>query len=123
MNPNISDDQRLPNHSDFRGVFEKYVRDIRSRLNVTRGKIVDHDGNENLPQIEWNGAPVEIMYIDCGRTFQVNEAWYRIFSPSLIPGMSLLIMQDWRTNRERPRLAYNETNWFTAAHPELEIIH
>jgi len=29
----------------------------------------------------------------------------------------------WRTHSERPRLVYNQTLWFTAAHPELEIIH
>jgi len=89
---------------------------------VTRGKIADYDGNQKLPQIEWSGAPIEIIYVDCGRTSQVNEAWYRVFSPSLIPDISLLIMQDWRTHRERPRLSYNETYWFTAAHPELEIV-
>ena len=123
MNRHIADDEQLPNHSDFRHLFEKYVGNIRQRLNVTQGKIVDYEGNENLPQIDWSGAPIEIMYIDCGRTFEVNEAWYRIFSPGLVPDMSLLIMQDWRTHRERPRLAYNETHWFTAAHPELEIVH
>ena len=123
MNRHIADGEQLPNHSDFRHLFEKYVRDIRQRLDVNQGKIVDYDGNKNLPQIDWNGAPIEIMYIDCGRTLQVNEAWYRIFSPGLIPGVSLLIMQDWRTHRERPRLSYNETYWFTAARPELEIVH
>lgn len=52
---------------------------------------------------------MEIMYIDCGRTMQGNEAWYRIFSEGLIPDLSMIIMQDWRTPRERPRLSYNET--------------
>jgi len=123
MNLHIGDREQLPNHADFRSLFEKYVEGIRVRLNVTRGKIADYDGNQKLPQIEWSGAPIEIMYVDCGRTSQVNEAWYRVFSPSLIPDISLLIMQDWRTHRERPRLSYNETYWFTAAHPELEIVH
>lgn len=123
MNRHIGDREQLPNHADFRHLFEKYAHGIRQRLAVTRGKIVDYDGNQELAQISWSGAPIEIMYIDCGRTLQVNEAWYRIFSPGLIPDISLLIMQDWRTHRERPRLSYNETYWFTAAHPELEIVH
>ena len=123
MNRHIGDHEQLPNHADFRHLFEKYVQGIRHRLSVTQGKIVDYDGNQELPQISWSGAPIEIMYIDCGRTLQVNEAWYRIFSQNLIPHISLLIMQDWRTHRERPRLSYNETYWFTAAHPELEIVH
>jgi hypothetical protein len=105
MNGHIGDHEQLPNHADFRHLFEKYVQGIRRRLSVTQGKIVDYEGNQDLPQIAWSGAPIEIMYIDCGRTLQVNEASYRIFSPSLIPDISLLILQDWRTHRDRPRLS------------------
>ena len=74
-------------------------------------------------QIEWDSRPIEIMYIDCGRTAQVNEGWFKVFSPRFIPDVTLLIMQDWRTHRERPRLNYNEMLRFTAAHPEMELIH
>lgn len=123
MNPYVGSSEHLPDHADFRHLFETYVEPVRQRLNVTQGKIVDYDGNAAHSQIGWSGAPIEIMYIDCGRTRLVNEAWYRIFSPGLIPDVSLLVMQDWRTHRERPRVSYNETYWFTAAHPELEIIH
>ena len=115
--------QRLPNHANFRDLFEKYAEDVLPRLNVTRARITDYDGNETLPRIQWNGDPVEMMYIDCGRTVQANEGWFEIFSPSLIPDVSLLIMQDWRLHRERPRQSYNQTLWFTAAHPELQLIH
>jgi hypothetical protein len=123
MNRHAPEAERLPDHADFRHLFEKYVREERSRLNVVRAKIADYDGNESLPIIRWDNNPVEIMYIDCGRTFHVNESWYKVFSPSLIPDVSLLIMQDWRLHRERPRSGYNETLWFTTAHPELEIVH
>jgi hypothetical protein len=37
--------------------------------------------------------------------------------------MTLLIMQDWRAHRERPRLSYNQTMWFTTGPPEMELIH
>jgi hypothetical protein len=115
--------QRLPNHADFRHLFEKYAEDVLPRLNVTRARIADYDGNETLPRIHWNGGPIEMMYIDCGRTVQANEGWFEVFSPSFIPDVSLLIMQDWRLHRERPRQSYNQTLWFTAAHPELELVH
>lgn len=123
MDPYVGSSERLPNHADFRHLFETYVAPVRERLNVTQGKIVDYDGNAARSQIGWSGASIEIMYVDCGLTRLVNEAWYRILSPCLIPNVSLLVMQDWRTHRERPRLSYNETYWFTGAHPELEIIH
>jgi hypothetical protein len=115
--------KRPPNHTSFRHLFEKYVQDVLPRLNVIRARIVDYEGNESLPRIQWDRAPVEMMYIDCGRTSQVNEGWFEVFSPSFIPDVSLLIMQDWRTHRERPRKPYNQTLWFTAAHPELQLIH
>jgi hypothetical protein len=111
------------NHASFRQLFDQRATDISEFLDVNQGKLSDHDGNESLPLIRWSGGPIEIMYIDCGRTYCANAGWFDIFSPSLLPGVSLLIMQDWRTHRERPRLSYNETLWFTKAHPELELVH
>ena len=58
----------------------------------------------SLTRVHWDRAPIEIMYIDCGRTLQANEGWFEVFSSSFIPDVSLLILQDWRTHRERPRL-------------------
>jgi hypothetical protein len=63
------------------------------------------------------------MYIDCERTLQANEGWFEIFSPSFMPDVTLLIIQDWGLHRERPRQSYNQTLWFTEAHPELELVH
>jgi hypothetical protein len=114
---------RPPNHADFRPIFELFVQDILPDLTVKRARIADYDGNEHLTRIKWDGRPIEMMYIDCGRTTQVNEGWFEIFSPSFIPDVTLLILQDWRTHRERPRSPYNQTLSFTNAHPEIELIH
>jgi hypothetical protein len=92
-------------------------------LNVSTARIVNYEGNEHLPRISWNGQPVEIMYIDRGRTAKVNEAWFEVFSESFITDVTLLLLRDWGTHRERPRLSYNETLLFTNAYPELELIH
>jgi hypothetical protein len=123
MNQHVAEHERLANHADFRRFFDLHVKDIQSCLIVSTAKIVDYEGNEHLPRIKWSGQPIEIMYIDCGRTFEVNEAWFEVFSECFIPGVTLLVMQDWGTHRERPRLSYNETLLFTNAHPELELIH
>jgi hypothetical protein len=90
---------------------------------VSTAQIVGDDGNEHLAQLVWNAERVEVMYIDCGRTCEVNEAWYKIFSSNFIPGMTLLIMQDWGLRRERPRREYNQTLRFTNAHPEMKLVH
>ena len=123
MNPHAPEHQRFLNNEDFRPLFEKFVSDILPDLIISKNKICDYEGNEHLPKIKWDGQPIEIMYIDCGRTLQVNKSWFEVFSPSFIPDVTLLIMQDWRTHRERPRLSYNETMRFTAAHSEMELIH
>jgi len=123
MDKSAPNDKRLPNHACFRHLFEQAVYPVASRLKVTKAKIVDYDGNEALPRIEWAGSPIEMMYIDCGRTLEVNEGWFKIFAPSFVPDVTLLIMEDWRTHRGRPRLWYNQTLWFTEAHPEMKLVH
>jgi hypothetical protein len=123
MDPYAPQHLRPPNHADFRPIFEEFVQGILADLTVKRARIADSDGNEHLPRIEWDGRPIEIMYIDCGRTTEVNEGWFEVFSSRFIPDMTLLIMQDWRTHRERPRLSYNQTLWFTISHPEMELVH
>jgi hypothetical protein len=123
MNQYVSEDLRRPNHASFRDIFESFVGDDRDHLQVSTAKIVDYEGNEHLPNIAWSARPIEIMYIDCGRTFEVNERWFRVFSPSFIPDVTLLVMQDWGTHRERPRMPFNQTLQFTKAHREMEILH
>jgi hypothetical protein len=123
MDRHTPEQLRLPNHSDFRALFESFVKDIQTDLIISTARIADYDGNEHLPRIAWNDQPIEIMYIDCGRTIQVNEGWFEVFSQSFIPDVTLLVMQDWRSHRERPRLSYNQTLWFTTSHPESELIH
>ncbi len=123
MDPYVSEQDKVTNHADFRPIFEKYTQELHSRLSVSRARISDYDGNEAVPRIHWNGDPIELMYIDCGRTVQANEGWWKIFSPCFIPDVSLLIKQDWRLHRELPRLAYTQTHSFTATHPELDLVH
>jgi hypothetical protein len=133
MDRHVPEHLKLPNHADFRPRFESFVRPIQSDLVVSVGRISDalnkdtklgdYAGNEHLPRIAWDGQPIEIMYIDCGRTAHVNEGWFEVFSSSFVPDLTLLLMQDWRTHRERPRRPYNQTLQFTVNHPELELIH
>jgi hypothetical protein len=124
MDQFVSSDERLANHGDFQGLFEKYVAAVRDRLIVNKAKITDFDGNEGRPVIDWRGGPIEIMYIDCGRTLQANQGWFDKFAGSFIPGVTLLIMQDWRTHRDRPRQPFNQTKIFTDALAErLCLVH
>lgn len=124
MNHFVRPEERLENHGDFRPLFEKYAADLSDSLEVQKRRILTYDGNAEIPQLAWNGGPIEMMFVDCGRLFHTNEAWYRIFSPSFIPDVTLIAMQDWRLQFEVPVYWENQTKNFTDSKgPALELVH
>jgi hypothetical protein len=124
MDQHLSVEKEPPsNHEDFIHLFNQSTYSIKEKIHVTKGKFSNYDGNEHLSQVEWVGGPIEMIIVDCGRTIEVNEAWYKIYRKSFIPGKTLIIMQDWRLHRERPPKHFNQTLQFTEMHPELDMIH
>ena len=97
---------------------------LAGHLIVTRGKVADYDGNEQLPSVEWNGGPIELIIIDCGRPLAVNEGWWQVFSRNFIKDKTLIIMQDWQNHKAVPEAFWENTKIFTdSKSPEIEIIH
>ncbi len=123
MDPHYADADRPNNHGDFKFIFERYAANILDKIQVYQGKFTNFDGNENLPQIKWEDKNIEIIIVDCGRTLDANNAWFNIFSKNFVPNKTIIVMQDWRQHRERPRLWYNQTLDFTKQHPNFELIH
>lgn len=124
MNGHVSKNEQLENHQDFQFLFEKYAKPIAKYLAIEKRKIISFDGNENIPQLTWDRGPIEIMYIDCGRTFEANQAWYNIFAPSFIRGTTLLILQDWQTHSEVPVKWFNQIREFVDSKgSDLQLIH
>lgn len=117
------EDRVLGNHQDFSAMFNKYASRIAGKLRIYKAKVAHCDGNEHVPVAEWDGKPIELIVVDCGRTLAANQGWYDIFSPAFIPGKTLVVMQDWRLHRERPRKSYNQTLLFTEANPRLHLVH
>jgi hypothetical protein len=112
------------NHENFYPLFVHFTTQMRDHILAYKRKIDDYDGNEKISKLEWDKGPIEILYVDCGRTFSVNEAWFNIFSHAFIPGVTLLIMQDWRTHREVPLKWYNQIKQFTDSKgTQLTLIH
>jgi hypothetical protein len=124
MNNHVPKADQLENHQDFQFLFEKYTQPIGKYLAVEKRKIIACDGNESLPELTWDRGPIEIMYIDCGRTFEANEAWYKIFVRSFMPGVTLLVLQDWQMHSEIPVKWYNQIKQFVDSKgPQLQQIH
>jgi hypothetical protein len=124
MNQYTPASMHLPRHADFLGLFESYAREHRNDLLVTKCRFAPYDGNELLPPFAWNCGPIEFLFADCGRTLEVNETWYSAVKEKLIPGRSLIVLQDWATHREIPVKPYNQIHFFVGMHAsELEIVH
>ncbi len=123
MDPLYSESDRPENHKNFRPIFEKFVTQVLDKLAVYEGKFANYHGNENLPFATWEDKPIEMIIVDCGRTLDANNGWYNIFSKNFVPNRTLIIMQDWRQHRERPRKKFNQTLEFTKSKPNLELIH
>jgi hypothetical protein len=110
-------------HESFEHIFQTFTSAAAELLDVHRGKITNYDGNEQLPPIEWNSGQIELLVVDCGRTIKANQAWLDLFLPAFIPNRTLIVMQDWRLHRERPRKSFNQTLLFTQENPRLELVH
>lgn len=123
MDRHLHSSARPRNHQDFQFLFDQYAGSLQADMIVQRRKITDHDGNECLPPMTWDD-PIEFLYVDCGRTFAANEAWYSLLVRSFIPNRTLIMMQDWRLHREVPVQWYNQTKQFTDSKgAQIELIH
>lgn len=109
---------------NFLPLFEEMTVSRREWIAASARAIQRQSWNAHLPLLTWDGGPVEMMFIDCGKAFLENEAWFRVFSRAFIPRVTLLVMQDWRSHRKVPRQAYAHTWQFTESKSSaLELVH
>lgn len=112
-----------PNHANFLPLFETFVKSIRDKIQITKGKFVDSEEVKYLPPVKWIGRPIEMMIVDCGCTVQTNQGWYDQFSHSFVPDKTLIVMLNWRLHRKTSRKDFAQIRQFTEQHPCLELIH
>lgn len=67
-----------------------------------------HQGD--FGQQPWQGAPIEILFIDVAKTKALQDHMFRTFLPAMLPGASLLIQQD-----------YNHV-WHPYIHLAMEVL-
>lgn len=124
MNNYVPASKHRADGEDFLPLFAEMTASRREWISASARAIQRQSWNAHLPLLSWEGAPVEMMFIDCGKAFLENEAWFRIFSPAFIPGVTLLVMQDWRSHRKVPRQRYAHTWQFTESKAgALELVH
>ena len=124
MNSYVPAEKRLTRHADFFHLFQEYTAPVKDDIKVTKCRFAPYDGNEALPAFSWNGKKIEMLFVDCGRTIEGNNAWYSMVKKHFISNRTLIFLQDWGTHREVPLKFYNQMHMFTGLIAnELEIVH
>jgi hypothetical protein len=67
----------------------------RFELNVDRFDVphVVHEGD--ITEIGWTGGPIDVLFLDILKSQEINDAVLRDFFPSLVPGRSVIVHQDY----------------------------
>jgi hypothetical protein len=80
------DDPHVRLGDSFRSRFDEHV----ARFEVPH---VVHEGD--ITRIGWSGDPIDILFLDVLKSWEINDAVLRDFFPSLIPGRSVIVHQDY----------------------------
>jgi hypothetical protein len=55
-----------------------------------------HDVHEgDITQDGWDGGPIEVLFLDVLKSWQINDSVLRDFFPALVPGRSVIVHQDY----------------------------
>jgi hypothetical protein len=66
--------------------FRANIKPWADSVRVHPGNILDHS---------WSGAPIEVLFIDVAKTWAIQRHLLREFFPHLIPGVSVIVQQDY----------------------------
>lgn len=94
-------DRAHEDHS-FRDIFDEQTGSVASKVRVHHGDITTFG---------WDGRPVEILFLDVCKTWEVNDYCMRTFFPLLIPGQSIVVQQDYFHQAEEWLIASMELLW------------
>lgn len=77
----------LPDHADFRFLFERFTRPY---ADLVEAHTVD------LHTYRWNGGPIEILFVDAAKDWELTNNILASFGRALVPGKSLVVLQDYQ---------------------------
>jgi hypothetical protein len=75
-----------PSDLSTRDKFEEHLRDHLDLIAIHEGDVL---------AATWDGEPVEIMFIDIAKSYRTFDHLLTTFFPALIPGRSLVVVQDY----------------------------
>lgn len=72
---------------DFQPYMERYIAPLREWVEVHRA---------TFEEISWGDEPIEILFLDGPKTAQQLSSVLKTLGPGLIPGVSLVVFQDYQ---------------------------
>lgn len=82
----FADDEEMRPGASFRSRYDRNVS----------GYGVPHEVHEgDITVAGWNGGPIEVLFLDVLKTWEVNDAVTRDFFPHVVPGRTVLVHQDY----------------------------
>jgi hypothetical protein len=82
----FADDPSVRVGDSFRALFDANVAGFDVPHVVYEGDITE---------IGWSGGPIDILFLDVLKSWRINDAVLRDFFPSLVPGRSVIVHQDY----------------------------
>jgi hypothetical protein len=82
----FADDPSVRVGQSFRDRFDAHV----ARFDVPH---IVHEGD--ITEIGWSGEPIDVLFLDVVKSWEINDAVLRDFFPSLVPGRSVIVHQDY----------------------------
>ncbi|MFL5944943.1 MAG: hypothetical protein ACJ74D_12065 [Gaiellaceae bacterium] len=82
----FADERSLQPGDSFRARFDAHV----ARFDVPH---VVREGD--ITRLGWAGGPIDVLFLDVLKSWEINDAVLRDFFPSLVPGRSVIVHQDY----------------------------
>ena len=83
-------DTSLIEGTSFAPLLKKMIKDVRPLVDLRIGDILSET---------WGDEPIEILFLDVVKSYDINAFTLKNFFPRLIPGRSILIQQDYFIDR------------------------
>jgi len=85
--------ERSPDQLGVRDVFEDHLEGYLDLIEVHEGDVLD---------FPWEGGSIEILFVDIAKSYRVMDHIVLSYFPALIPGKSLIVMQDYLSPQTGP---------------------
>jgi hypothetical protein len=83
----FADDRSLELGDSFRPRFDAHVARFGDVPHVV------HEGD--ITKLGWSDGPIDVLFLDILKSWEINDAVLRDFFPSLVPGRSVIVHQDY----------------------------